>query len=255
MSNPNDFPGLESEEKYPKVIVQLDSLGRLSPTTIRRFDIVVIDEMVSVLRHISAPTLKERCIPVLGLLMHHLQKAAKVITMDAFWNEDCYEFLKRLEVSQKLVINDFRPPPRTYKWTKDEALLVQHIKEDLIAGKNVVVTSMATMFCNRLMRQLLDEGILTREEIIMHTAMTDDKLRAKLNDVDAFWVQCRILIYSPTIESGEIAVCLRTGFASIAEGRSQGGSPILALAHSWCIASSHTKDHATSLVAQGVSLI
>ena len=176
--NPNDFPGLESDEKYPKVIVQLDSLGRLSPTTIRRFDIVVIDEMVSVLRHISAPTLKERRIPVLGLLMHHLQKAAKFITMDAFWNEDCYEFLKRLDVSQNLVINDFRPPPRTYKWTKDEALLVQHIKEDLIAGKNVVVTSMATMFCNRLMRQLLDEGILTREEIIMHTAMTDDKLRA-----------------------------------------------------------------------------
>ena len=200
--DPNDFPGLESEEKYPEVVVQLDSLGRLSPTTIRRFDIVVVDEMVSVLRHISANTLSH-AMHVVGLLMHHLQKASKVITMDAFWNEDCFQFLKRLDVPQKLVINDFRPPPRTYRWTRNEALLVQHIKEDLIAGKNVAVTSMSSEFCHRLMRQLLDEGILTEEEIIMHTGMTDDKLRAKLKDVDALWVLARLLIYSPTIESGE----------------------------------------------------
>eukprot|EP00891_Asterochloris_glomerata_P006759 jgi/Astpho2/6759/fgenesh1_pg.00102_%23_32_t len=196
----NDFPGLESEEKYPEVIVQLDSLDRLSPTTIRRFDIVVVDEMVSVLRHISAKTL-DRAMHVAGLLTHHLQKASKVITMDAFWNEDCFQFLKRLDIPQKLVINDFRPPPRTYRWTRNEALLVQRIKEDLIAGKNVAVTSMASEFCHRLMRQLVDEGILTEEEIIMHTGMTDDKLREMLRDVDALWVLARLLIYSPTIEA------------------------------------------------------
>eukprot|EP00891_Asterochloris_glomerata_P005840 jgi/Astpho2/5840/Aster-02351 len=183
----NDFPGLEDDKKYPKVIVQLDSLDRLSPTTIRRFDIVVVDEMVSVLRHISAKTL-DQAMHIVGLMTHHLQKANKIITMDAFWNENCFQFLQRLQIPQKLVINDFRPPPRTYRWTKNEALFVQHIKEDLVAGKNVAVTSMATEFCQRLKRQLLDEGILTEGEIIMHTGMTDDKLRAKLNNVDALWL-------------------------------------------------------------------
>ena len=62
---------------------------------------------------------------------------------------------------------------------------------------------MASEFCHRLKRQLLEEGILTEEEIIMHTGMTDDKLRAKLKDVDALWVLARILIESPTIESGK----------------------------------------------------
>ena len=205
--NPNDFPGLESDERYPKVIVQLDSLWRLSPTTIRRFDIVVVDEIVSVLRHVSAKTLESHAMHTVGLLIHHLQKATKVITMDAFWNEDCFQFLERLRIPQKLVVNDFRPPPRTYRWTRNEALLVQHIIDDLVAGKNVAVTSMASEFCNRLKRQLLDEGILTEEEIIMHTGMTDDKLRAMLKDVDALWVQYRLLIYSPTIESGENCGC------------------------------------------------
>ena len=79
---------------------------------------------------------------------------------------------------------------------------MQRIKEDLIAGKNVAVTSMASEFCHRLMRQLLDEGILTEEEIIMHTGMTDDKLQEMLKDVDALWVLARLLIYSPTIEAG-----------------------------------------------------
>ena len=198
----NAFPGLEDDKKYPKVIVQLDSLDRLSPTTIRRFDIVVIDEMVSVLRHISAKTLTQ-AMHIVGLMTHHLQKANKIITMDAFWNEACFQFLQRLQIPQKLVINDFRQRPRTYRWSRKEALFVQHIKEDLVAGKNVAVTSMATAFCHRLMQQVLAEGILTEGEIIMHTGMTDDKLRAKLKDVDALWVQCQLLIYSPTIESGE----------------------------------------------------
>ena len=74
--DPNDFPGLESEEKYPEVVVQLDSLGRLSPTTIRRFDIVVVDEMVSVLRHISAKTLSH-AMHVAGLLTHHLAEGVQ----------------------------------------------------------------------------------------------------------------------------------------------------------------------------------
>ena len=204
------FPGLEDDKKYPKVIVQLDSLGRLSPTTIRRFDIVVVDEMVSVLRHISACTLESRAMQIVGLLTHHLQNANKIITMDAFWNEDCFQFLQRLQIRQKLVINDFKPPPRTYRWTKNEALFVQHIKEDLMAGKNVAVTSMSSEFCHRLMRQLLDEGILTEEEIIMHTGMTDDHLRAKLKDVDILWVLARLLIFSPTIESGG---CCRLGLS------------------------------------------
>ena len=44
----------------------------------------------------------------------------------------------------------------------------------------------------------------------MHTGMTDDHLRAKLKDVDVLWVLARLLIFSPTIESGK---CCRLGLS------------------------------------------
>ena len=42
----------------------------------------------------------------------------------------------------------------------------------------------------------------------MHTGMTDDKLGAKLKDVDALWGLARLLIYSPTIEADECPAVL-----------------------------------------------
>ena len=122
--------------------------------------------------------------------------------MDAYWDETCYQFLKRLNLSQTTIINTWKPPTRTYLVVKSEATIINSIAEDLAAGKRVVVASMSSEFCERLRETVLQRGILRPEDIMMHTGKSGDALRDMLQDVDKLWAKVLLLMYTPAIESG-----------------------------------------------------
>ena len=88
-------PNLDDEEAFPRVICQLDSIRRLSPTLLRTFDLVILDELCSLLLHFSAPTLRDRAL-VLECLQHTLRHAGRIIAMDALWGEPEHHFLNMI---------------------------------------------------------------------------------------------------------------------------------------------------------------
>ena len=52
--------GLDDESAFPRVIVQLDSLWRLSRMSIRQFDLIILDEQISLMQHVSSESLRQR---------------------------------------------------------------------------------------------------------------------------------------------------------------------------------------------------
>lgn len=61
---------------------------------------------------------------------------------------------------------------------------------------------MSTSAIDRLVGRVVSEGILCREEILVHHSKQDDMLRKELKHVQYLWVGYPLVCYSPTVESG-----------------------------------------------------
>jgi hypothetical protein len=72
-------------------------------------------------------------------------------------------------------------------------LLTKDIKEN----KKIVIVSMSSEIAHTYY-----ELYKNKYSVCLHTSKTDDELFDKLKDVNSYWSQFNIVIYSPTIESG-----------------------------------------------------
>jgi hypothetical protein len=136
---------LHRRAKYPRVICQLESMHRLVALTGEHeaFDLVIVDESESVLRHINSPTVKAPAYAV-DLLLGVLRGARRVITLDAFWGNATADFLSAGGIANRLVINQHKAPPRTFEFTNHNEAWRARILDDLSEGRNVVVASLST---------------------------------------------------------------------------------------------------------------
>lgn len=195
---------LSDRKRHPRVICQVESMWKLGVHLggAHTFDVVIMDEVESVLRHHASPTVKAPHM-TMAILVALMQAAKRgIITMDAFWGAATHEFLEELQLSNQLVINAHRPPPRTFSFTNDGDWWQQRIVDDLKAGVNVVLASMSTERIFRVKDALLSTGVLQEKDILMHTSKTDDAIKASLVNVDALWSNYRFVAYSPTISAG-----------------------------------------------------
>lgn len=200
-----DVRGWELEDRaaHPRVICQVDSLPRLKeqgcwdPT----FDLVILDEIESMLRHFSSPTLSKP-LAVLRLLAGTLERAGHVLSMDAYWGPAAYAFLAKVGLSNRLVVNDFKVPARRFMVDECEKSWQNRLLQDLREGKNLAVASMSTQAIERLINLVVTEGVLPPNQVLCHTSKTADNLKRQLIDVDKLWFGYRLVLYSPHIEAG-----------------------------------------------------
>jgi len=155
--------GLDNRDKYPRVVLQIDSLDKLTSAkwSAPQFDYVVIDEIESLLLHLSAKTLKEpvRIITKLNLMLNGTPNGNKpqLITMDALWSNNSYSYLKVYNISQKLIINE-APPRRQKKFTFTNCEFqdwIEEINSKLADGKNCILQTLSQ-----------NHGELVKNEII-----------------------------------------------------------------------------------------
>lgn len=190
---------------YPRVICQIESLRRVAidPFAIPEFDLVVLDEVESVLRHYASPTVKQPQYAMDSFV--NLLKAAKrgVVTLDAAWGPATHEFLAKAGLSNILVVND-KPPkaPRTFAFTNDDAAWQAEILEDLVAGTNVVVVTLSAEMAYKVEKLVAAAGAVPEGRVLLHTSKSSDELRRQLDDVDTLWSKYQLVIYSPTIAAG-----------------------------------------------------
>ena len=105
-------------------------------------------------------------------------------------------------MSSRLVINERKPPQRKYIIAETELSWLGRITDDLAGGLNVVVASMSTEALERLTKHVLAAGVVQAHEIMKHTSKTSDAVKRELHNVDAHWVKFRLVVFSPSIESG-----------------------------------------------------
>ena len=215
-----DLNGQEiaDRKKSPRLVIQLDSLHKSCPFDENAFDIVIMDEMESLLMHFSAKTLKEPLRKAL-LLQSILQdqdrdieehQRTKLIYMDAFLGIASYSLITDMKIKQVTVRNDYLPPEterRTYEVTNmPKRLFFYDICQKLNAGEKVVVATMQNHGIVEELRQtVLRDAGLSDADIIIYTSQTDDKIKRQLgeiNDPVKGWCRAKLLIYTPTIESG-----------------------------------------------------
>ena len=191
---------LADRRRCPRVICQVESLWRLSGVrTIPMFDVVVMDESESLLRHFASPTVPAP-VQAADAFMRMAQAAVRgVVTLDAAWGPLTWSVLRKAGMSNALVVN-VRPPATTrhFSFSTDAPEWMREIETDLGDGLNVVVVSLSAeraMAVHQLGERV--EGCEGR--CLLHTSKTGDDVKHRLTDVESLWGSMRLVTYSPTI--------------------------------------------------------
>ena len=183
---------------------QVESLWRLIGVhMLPRFDVLIMDESESLLRHFASPTVNAPIQAADAFVKMARMARRGVVCLDAMWGAATWTVLRQAGMSNVLVVNDSKPDAeatRTYRFSNDEATWSGQVVADLAAGLNVVVVSLSA---ERAMAvHAAGVAVVGAESCLIHTSKTGDELKKELADVGALWSRFRLVVYSPTIAAG-----------------------------------------------------
>ncbi len=201
----SERPDLGDRTAFPRVICQIESLRLLGggPFLLPSFDVIVLDESESLLRHFGSPTVPNPMYSAdkFAFMLQHARRG--VVTLDATWGPLTHAVLHKAQLSNILIVNDRAPDARavrTFAVSNDAARWAAEIGEDLAAGLNVVVVSLSAEKADEVLE--LASAIVGADACVLHSSKSDDELKKQLRDVDALWTRFRVVIYTPTICAG-----------------------------------------------------
>jgi hypothetical protein len=211
----NDF-GFESYQNRDKfdiktqerLIIQLDSIHLLRGTlnmftnkcSYPSYDLIVLDEMEGLLNHLSFSKLNQ--IIIEHTLQQLLKKSKKILCLDgdladrsidyidSVFKDD--EFIKYLKI---VLENTYRPNKKHFIFMNNKNVFDEKIEEALKNKKKIVVVSMSSKECEIIMQRYGE-----KYKVVIHNGIQKNK--KLLLDVNKYWKNCDILVYSPTVESG-----------------------------------------------------
>jgi hypothetical protein len=117
----NLLTALQSRKDFPEIVVQVDSLLNLRQGSIGEvapFDLVILDEVASILAHLSAATVMNG-METSELFLEIVQRAKRVLAMDDGYGQREHDFFRLAHVPGKLVINTRRAAVSPKKITSD----------------------------------------------------------------------------------------------------------------------------------------
>jgi hypothetical protein len=185
----------EEWDNQDMFIIQLDSLKHLTPS--RPYDFLVMDEIEGTMAHFGYEKLDQTVVH--SRLMEFITKANKVLLLDGDIGMRTFDFVCSLPNSPqfKFYRNMHRPNTKHFViWARNDLEeYLQTIETDLAAGENIVLICM-----DRGDSILYNERFKDRYKTIVHNSK--ERNAHLLKDVGIEWRNCRLLIYSPTLESG-----------------------------------------------------
>lgn len=192
-------------DEYDKVIIQIDSLHRITKSIngdiiFNVYDLVIIDEIEGALHHFTSPHLdnaKSCSRDTFELMTTIIANSGKLLVMDADMAMRTKFFIDSFG-KYIMINNQYRPVKRKFIITKNRAKFEKQIFDDIKNGKNICIVSMSS---SRL-EELASVFEANKIKYIMHTSNTDDRLKDLLSDVNTNWKDIPVIMYSPTIESG-----------------------------------------------------
>ena len=190
---------------YDKIICQVDSLERLmgsNKMSFKKYDLVIIDEIESVLYHFSSPHLEQKnksARTIFELLQNICKMSTKILCLDADYNIRSSQFIEHFGQSI-LVYNKYTTQKKTYVMTQDKKYFLNKIKNDLNNGLKICISSMSSGIIQGIEEEIIKQHSDIKYKI--YYGKTSDKLKSELQSVNDMWTNYQLIMYSPTIESG-----------------------------------------------------
>lgn len=191
---------MKKEYAGERQIIQLDSIDKLIEI---RYKLVIIDEIESVLAHLTGETITKKGYMngehIYEQLKGRIEEADKVLVMDGDYGNRAHTFLSEFGQEVKVIENVTKTGNKIIREYKNEQEFKKKIYEDLDNNKKIVICCMSA---NRVDEYY--ELITTQykwKEVKKYTSKTDDEKKEELMDVEENW-NIDVLLYSPTIEAG-----------------------------------------------------
>jgi hypothetical protein len=181
--------------KSDRFICQIDSLHKLIDFDIPSYDLVILDEIESILNHFNAETLRDKEYKF-DLLKGIINNSKKCIMLDGDISNRSLAFVSN-NGEYYLIQNNKVKTPKHFIFYENKEPFDKLLNDDINNSKKIVIVSMSSEIAHSYY-----ESLKTKYSVCIHTSKTDDSLFNDLNDVNTFWSQFDIVIYSPTIESG-----------------------------------------------------
>lgn len=196
---------------YDRVICQIDSLERLFETNkIKKYDLIIIDEIESALSHFTSPHLEQKyktARSIFNLLQNICSVSYKILCLDADYNLRAFKFIEYFGKSL-LIHNIYNTQKKKYIMIHDYGYFLDKICTDLNDGLKVCIASMASGLIQGIEDQIKkfnEQNIINKKPIITYNiyyGKTSDYKKSELQDVNEIWSNYKLIMYSPTIESG-----------------------------------------------------
>ena len=220
----------------PYIIISPESIKKLfnvSENSYIKYDIIIIDECEALLRQYLADTVKniDDRISNFKKFVQICETAKKLIFLDADLSNMTYEYIKHLNISYKIIVNNYKPLINknviVFNSTKEKTTInrktktptikrvnipynqvyneyIKHIKNNLLNKKKVVVCSCSSTFCHDLKDDISKDEKLKNINlrVLIHTRNADDVDNDQLDDITTNWANVDILIYSPKVSAG-----------------------------------------------------
>ena len=190
-----------------KLIIQLESLFNLinlddyynDKIEIPSYDLIIIDEVESILLQFNSPTFKGKSKEVFYLMTALIENSNRMITLDGDMHNRSYNFIKYFGKSIN-INNDIKVNKKHFLFTKSRENYDKEIIKDLDDNKKIVIVSMSSNKCKEYYDFI--KSNYKNKKVLIYTGNTGDEDKKDLKNVKELWLMADILLYSPIIEAG-----------------------------------------------------
>jgi len=189
------FNYMDKDYNMPRLFISIESLHNLNKKNMN-FDLIILDEIESLLYHFCSPTVKNPR-ETFNIFIELINKSKKVLCLDGDISDRTYKFIKEFGNNFQIIENTYKPFPKKFIFTKDVSDFDLRISNDIYDKKNICIVCMSANMANDYYQKYKDNY-----KVILHCSKSDDKLKQNLIDVNKFWINYQVVIYSPSVSEG-----------------------------------------------------
>lgn len=185
-----------------RLICQIESLTYLlngcmfdGVVNAETYDLVIIDEIESVLAHFSSTTIQDKQ-TIFTLIDTIISNSRKLLVLDGDFHNRAYDFVKAFGKSI-IMKNKCKKDIRNFILTNNAKSFSDKIDKDLEDNKKLVLVSMSSSIANDYYVKYKD-----KYKCVLHFSKSDDSQKDNIKDVENYWDKFDMIIYTPTIEAG-----------------------------------------------------
>jgi hypothetical protein len=186
--------------KHKKICCSLESLRDLE--FIDKFDIIILDEVETVLNIFSSPTMKGNTTYNYNLLKSYIDKSERVFAADAFITNRTIDFINNFQGDKTIIINE-KPNIERIAIEVHENIILNVLCDSIKKGEKNYICFGSAKKLNLFYDTIIKNKLLEKEEILYYMSSSDDnETKRTLNNINNEWVKYKLVMTTPTITIG-----------------------------------------------------